>query len=248
VSGLDVGKLLVGSRGTLAVLTEVTCRLRPLPASRAVWVGRCGTAEAAWTLCRGLPAWEPAAEALVSTEEGCAWVVVLEGAPREVEADLARLRAHAEARVAHAVFRTGPAEAPPPEVLPDAAPAWDPVGPGHACALRCEVPEARLEAAWREACRASEGAVGLRWTAWLGVGTLWVAVASPPPQLSADAWCLAVRAAAEAEGGRAVVVQAPAEAEVSRWGDPGPLGPWFRRVKAVFDPDGILAPGRFVGD
>ena len=40
VAGYDICKLLVGSRGTLAIVTQITLKLRPLPESSAlVWLG-----------------------------------------------------------------------------------------------------------------------------------------------------------------------------------------------------------------
>ncbi|MGW5673027.1 FAD-binding oxidoreductase, partial [Micromonospora sp. NPDC003776] len=58
----------------------------------------------------------------------------------------------------------------------------------------------------------------------------------------------AVRAAATAAGGHAVVLTAPTEVRdrVDLWGPVDGLT-LMRRVKHRFDPDARLAPGRFVG-
>jgi glycolate dehydrogenase FAD-binding subunit len=57
-----------------------------------------------------------------------------------------------------------------------------------------------------------------------------------------------LRAAAGEAGGHAVVLTAPAAVRerVDLWGPVDGLA-LMRRVKQQFDPDGHLAPGRFVG-
>jgi glycolate oxidase FAD binding subunit len=52
-----------------------------------------------------------------------------------------------------------------------------------------------------------------------------------------------------ARGGSLVVAEAPAELKraVDVWGPPGDAVELMRRVKRQFDPDRLLAPGRFVG-
>lgn len=58
-----------------------------------------------------------------------------------------------------------------------------------------------------------------------------------------------VQFAAEKAGGEAVVEWAPTEfkKQVPVWGEPQPSWSLMRRLKAEFDPKGILNPGRFVG-
>lgn len=246
VSGLDVGKLFVGSFGTLGVLTEVTCKLRPLPGRRRVWAAEYRSAEAAWEAVTavGTGDFEPVAAALVPgglgaqvSPAGAPWgvVLLLEGSPAAVDDQLARL-----ARAAGPPLPSAAAE-----TLLHAA--LEPVAGAAALAVRCEVPEAHLRELWSRA-RAAAPASALALTAWLGLGTLWcVAVAGEPTELAAVARRL--RAAAEVLDGRAVVTCARGlrPGEVDPWGDPGELLPWFRRLKERFDPDGVLSPGRFVG-
>lgn len=47
VAGFDVAKALVGSRGTLAVLTEITVRVEAVPAAAASWRRACAAGEVA---------------------------------------------------------------------------------------------------------------------------------------------------------------------------------------------------------
>jgi glycolate oxidase FAD binding subunit len=74
-----------------------------------------------------------------------------------------------------------------------------------------------------------------------GTGVLYAAVESPDE-------VAALRAAAHVAGGHVVVLTAPdaVRDELDLWG-PVPGLDLMRRVKAQFDPDGRLAPGRFVG-
>ncbi len=55
--------------------------------------------------------------------------------------------------------------------------------------------------------------------------------------------------AAVAAAGRVVVLSASNAAELTRqavWGGATPAYEWMRKVKAEFDPDNLLNPGRFV--
>ena len=244
VSGLDVGKLLVGSFGTLGVLTEVSLKLRPLPPGVAHWAAVCGGAADAWTAVRAVlsGAFQPVGVTLaLGPLEGVVLCVRLEGGA----ADLADQRSRLEA-LGRSVGVTVQPEAA-------AAAAW---AAAHQVAgallVRCEVPDGALPDLWQ---RVLEGSPAIQATAWAGIGTLWCAVGAegpPRPQPAAAALlqtARGVRAAAEALGGRAVVVDCPPEvrAEAAPFGEAGDLLPWFRALKARFDPEGVLGPGRFVG-
>ena len=250
VTGLDLCKLLTGSHGTLAVLTEIT--LKVLPA-----------AELTGTLV--LPGLEPAAAvaalsaALGSpyTVSGAAWL------PREAAAAvpaLAGLGASAalvriEDFAPSVAYRLGRlredlatwAAWGEPVILADAESraVWRAVRDG--VPLRA-APE---EALWRVSTAPSRGpgvtaaltAAGARSYLDWGGGLVWVAGAADAATHDA-----VVRAVGEA-GGTWTVLRAPepmraAVAVVPP--EPAALARITRRVKSAMDPRGILNPGRIL--
>jgi glycolate oxidase FAD binding subunit len=83
-------------------------------------------------------------------------------------------------------------------------------------------------------------ALGVDYEAQAGVGLAEVIVP--------DVGTLAqVREAAVGLGGHAVVVDAPASFRADPWGAPPSGAQLMHKLKAVFDPAGILSPGRLVG-
>lgn len=80
------------------------------------------------------------------------------------------------------------------------------------------------------------------WWAWPGIG---IAHLRGPLEAAA---LRSVRAAAEGAGGTLVLLSGPAalKAEVGAWGTAPPTLAWMNRLRATFDPDRTLAPGRFV--
>ncbi len=114
-----------------------------------------------------------------------------------------------------------PSEAPPP-----------PIGTG---VVRVGVTPARV----RELLHAL-GGLGVPMSTQLGVGTCLVAVESTE-QIAE------VRAHAQRIGGHAVVDDAPDELRIDPWGPPPAGLEIMRRLKAAFDPAGVLNPGLMPG-
>ena len=244
VTGLDLCKLLTGSHGTLAVLTEVTLRLLPAPERRATLV---------------LPGLDPV--------RGVAALAAALGSPYSVSA-AAYLPADMAARVPALAWVNGPvalariedfasfvayrserlradlAVFAAAEILDDGASraAWQ--------AVRDAAPLASEPGAiWRVSVRPSAGpaiaraaaALGATWFMDWGGGLVWIA--GPATEQAHHAVAAAARQSGGTwtlfrapEGLRAAVDVIPAEAPV--------LAGIARAVKAAFDPRGILNPGR----
>ncbi|HEY1487076.1 MAG TPA: FAD-binding oxidoreductase [Micromonosporaceae bacterium] len=229
VAGYDLGKLLAGSWGTLAVIASVTMRLQPLPAARA-WVTRSVRTPlevhdvAGGILGSGV---DPSAiEVDLPSQGGGAVSVLLEGSVDGV----ARRAAEATAMVGGDAATTG------------TAPTWWGTYPIGAVALKMAVPVADLYAAIYALSDAVGTAVPVRGSA--GAGVCYAAV----PAERATAALGALRTTLIARGGSCVVMSAPPELHdrLDIWGPVGGLD-LMHSVKARFDPSGVFAPGRFVG-
>jgi len=254
VTGYDLCKLLAGSWGTLAVMTEVTLKVMPRPESERTLVLRGFddvTANRAMTAALGSPfdvcsaahlpgsALRPAAGALSAL-----------GSPGQA-VTLLRLEGIAVSAASRAVSLTRLVEAfGPAEILEDAASAsvWN--------AIRDILPFAADGAlgawpVWRIVCPpATGGALGQALASetggeviydW-GGGLIWLALPPKP-----DAQAAQVRPRVEAAGGHATLIRA--SEDVRRQVDifqpqPGGLAALGERVRQSFDPRSILNRGR----
>lgn len=240
VAGYDVGKLLIGSYGTLAVVTEATFRLHPVPpACRWLSVPVESPTEAQRLVQSVLAAQVVPAALDVSFPHGPGGprggagtlTLLLEGRPEGVQG---------RAEAARALL--------PGASVRDEAPAgwgaypWDVTATGddRAVALKLTF---RLSAL-AEVLTAADG---LAVSGSAGAGVLYAAM--PATDLAAVTAALdRLRAVCGSNGGSVVVLDAPAAVKdaVDVWGPIPALG-LMRRVKDEFDPDHRLAPGRFVG-
>lgn len=231
VAGYDLGKLLAGSWGTLAVIATATMRLQPLPPARS-WVTRSIRTPSevndlvGAVLASGVDA--AAIEVDLPSHDGGDLSVLLEGSTTGVAKRAVDVVAMLGANAA-------PTEAPP---------AWwgrYPFVDGEV-ALKMAVPVADLHAAIY-ALRDSVGAaVPVRGSAGTGI-----CYATVPPARARGA-LEAVRTTLIARGGSCVALFAPASVRehLDMWGPIGGLD-LMHSVKARFDPAGVFASGRFIG-
>lgn len=244
VAGFDLPRLLVGSLGTLGLVATATFRLHPLPEASATVAVEGPSPDEARALAVGLreAQLDPAAAALLAEGGALRLGVRFEGfgpGVRQQAERLAGLATRAGLRAAildeaGAAALWGRQEAlrtsgdvrirlgAPPSALPRLVPALlEPLG-------------AALGAAW-----ASLDPV---------VGSGFAGGAASEAGAAAAALGRA-RAAVEGLGGTVSLAAAPAgvRAGFDAWGPPPPALEVMRRLKARLDPDGRLAPGRFVG-
>jgi glycolate oxidase FAD binding subunit len=238
VTGYDLVKFLAGSFGTLAVLSEVTFKVAPIPETEATLV---------------LSALDDArAVAALSAALGSPWSVT--GAAHIPSADArttVRIEGFGES-VKERTVRLTTLLTPfaPVDVLSgeESAAMWRSVGDLSALNLKPD------DALWRISVRPSDGpvvgeAIGrnhpLKILYDWGGGLVWIAIDGATP----DAGAPTVRAAVRAVGGHAMLIRAPDQVRLAvDVFEPlaPPLLELTRKLKAAFDPAGVLNPGRMV--
>ncbi len=248
VTGYDLCKLLAGSQGTLAALTEVSIKVLPRPEMTRTLL-LCGLDDEA--------AVRAMAEALNSPHEvsGAAHLPVSVA----VRSDVAAVATLGQAVTALRLEGPEPSVAYRLEALrrESAGVATEMLGDAPSVTLWREIGDATLLAAaelavWRVSVAPASGAQVAAAVAdriacaafydW-GGGLLWLGVAGQH-----DCGAAAVRAAVAGQGGgHATLLRAPEAARAALpvfETLPLPLAALSARVKASFDPRGVLNPGR----
>ena len=268
VSGYDMNKLFIRSFGTLGIITEVTVKLLPMPATRATVLGAfSGFAEASsvldevqasFLLPEALELLDPAASDLLRPVLGLdisgafALVAGFTGSQSTVDRQVRDLEAMVASRGGSSkTFREAASDQ-----------AWAAItnvqGGADARRVVCQVavPIART-ASMLASARTRAAAQGLTATVTAHAGSGLVRAALLPGANQTEAGALAglaavteaLREEAVGVGGSLVILQAPPpfKARVEAWGKPGSSFATMRRIKTEFDPQDLCSPGRFLG-
>jgi glycolate oxidase FAD binding subunit len=260
VAGYDLPKLFVGSHGTLAVITDVTVKLRPLPEDERLVSVRFERLKDAATAARTLMASDliPNAVELLDADAGRALapsapatgallLVGFDGLREQVQWQCDELSA--------LVTPLGGAAAQtlaPTTWVRLAGIAPSAFGGTPAAVMRLSVLPAQTGDVMEQAAVAAR-ARGLlcACSAHAGIGSVTAALFSPreagelaPVTTTLVDW----RGIARGAGGHAVLEWAPlaVKSEVSVWDDAGAAGRIMQRIKSQLDPQNLLNPGRFV--
>ena len=274
VTGYDLHKLLIGSLGTLAVITRVNFRTFPMPPSQGMFVASFSTAEPAFEFCRAIShsvltpqivevADPGAARLLFSAEAGARiapkqWSVVISAAGQPSVVDrYSRELGHMAAAAKAAGFQPiGESEQTSvfgrirefPRLILEAAPGAAIFRIGVLPTAMPPLLKALGEIANRHGVslatltRAS-GIVYAAYFAQAGSDTASSVTAIVIKDVFRDC-------ALPEIGAQAMLEWCPTEIKTSAdvvWGPSRPDFELMRRVKHSFDPQSILAPGRFAG-
>ena len=245
VAGFDLPKLMVGSLGTLGLITTATFRLHPLPEEEAMLLLPARTAGGVRALVAAMREGQLEPASVVAESRGGLLDVAVsfEGFRAGVAEQRDRLTRLVGADVGSGceVLDTGAARSwrARHDALRTAAPLRAKLAalPTHIEPIAADVLPPLLDAL---------GNPGFVWYATLGLGFL---SGTPADPASAAAALRAARDKVAALGGSLALEAAPAaiRERVDVWGPPPPSLPLMRSVKDRLDPDRRLAPGRFVG-
>ncbi|GAA2093802.1 FAD-binding oxidoreductase [Microlunatus panaciterrae] len=239
VAGYDLGKLVTGSFGTLAVVTEAVFRLHPLPSARRFVTLSVRDADQAHLVVQAVVHGQvvPSAVEVDWPAEGAGTIaVLLEGTEGGVAARTKSILASLDSS---------------PTEVADQPPGWWATYPWSAgeVALKLTFALTGLPAVLSElraVALEEEVRVTLRGSA--GAGVLYGAMPSETTPAAVVRVVQRLRAACRSWGGAVVILDGPAAVKqaIDLWGPIAAID-LMRRVKDQFDPQHRLSPGRFVG-
>lgn len=257
VAGYDICKLLVGSRGTLAIVTQVTLKLRPLPeASAQLWM-TIDSFDAIETRLQALltsqarpvaiEVLNPACTGLIAASARCdlptgapVLCIGVEGSKRDVEWQLQTLTRE--------LSSSGLQDCQ--QILDhDADRIWEALTEFQTCADDPLTFEANLRPSQCMAFATRATELGVAVQVHAGNGQVIGQLLDEAAMIGQTTSVLnELRGLARLQGGNLVVLHCDPEwkSRMPMCGDPEQSWPLMKQLKNKLDPQGLLNPGRFV--
>lgn len=237
VAGYDLTRMVIGSLGTLGVMTEATFKVVPQPPAQLTLLAACPTTESALELAHTIDARHLALRALTIVENQLAcWLAGSEAAVQRTRAEVSALVGDVERK----------------ELSGDQADRWwaslDLLDATADVTVRISVPSSKTTVTMEQLAKlCGHAGVSIWRVALPTVGVVIGRLKGADPAKHADV-IQTLRAKAEDIGGSLTVTQASSDVKslVDVWGDVPGLE-IMRALKSEFDPKKILNPGRFVG-
>lgn len=240
VAGYDLPKLMTGALGTLGVITEATFRLYPLAREVRTLSFTSATTESINKIALSIhdSTLAPTSVQVRASADGPPQIDIrFEGITAALEAQTQQLLKLATG--AEQVTTT-------PDTWAAREKLWEGMGPALICKL--SVLPTQL-GQFCEMVRRIASPPKVKWqvvTQSIGVGLLRL---ESPEERNLITALETLQAELKKSSGWLIVLRCPSTIKPSLdiWGNQGDALPLMRRVKAQFDPAGILNPGRFVG-
>jgi glycolate oxidase FAD binding subunit len=257
VAGYDLCKLMVGSRGTLAIVTQVTLKLRPLPETTALlWWTLDSFSEIESRLARlltsesrpvAIEVLNPAAASLIATSargdlpiDAPVLCVGVEGSRNEVDWQLEKLTQELTFGGAQTCRRV---------TDHDADRIWSALTEFQTCADDPLTFEANLRPSQCMAFADRATQLGVAVQVHAGNGLVIGQLLEDKATIEQSTTVLSeLRRIARSHDGNLVVLHCDPDwkSQMPICGDPEPSWPLMRKLKRQLDPHGLLNPGRFV--